>query len=61
MWLQSGIAVADTSDEGLRYEIYKKNSYNSIAKKSNTKNEILPFATAWMDIKHIMFSEISEA
>ena len=33
--------------------------YYSATKKKNEKNEILPFATMWMDIETIMFSEIS--
>ena len=35
-------------------------TYNGIL-LSHKKNEILPFATAWMDLKGIMLSEISQS
>ena len=35
--------------------IYMMEYYSAI-----TKNEILPFATTWMDLKGIMLSEISQ-
>ena len=34
--------------------------YNGILLSHKKKNEILPFATAWMDCEGIMLSEISQ-
>ena len=47
-----------SADEWIRKQwyIYTK-EYNSAVKKK----EFLPFATAWMDLKNIMLSEISQS
>ena len=34
--------------------------YNGILFRHKIKNEILPFATTWMDLQGIMLSEISQ-
>ena len=39
---------------------YKKTNKTTIKKKKKKKNDILPFATTWMDLEDIMLSEISQ-
>ena len=40
------------------WDIYTKEYYLAVKKKE--RKNILPFATAWMDLENIMLSEISQ-
>ena len=53
-WKQSKCPSVNEWIKKLRY-IYTMEYYSA------EKKEILPFATAWMELKRIMLSEISQA
>ena len=55
IWKQSNCPLVDEWIEKLWY-IYTMEYYSAIKEK-----EILPFATAWMDLENIMLSEVSQS
>ena len=54
IWNQPKYPSADEHIKKIWY-IFTMECFSTIK-----KNEILPFATTWMDLKHIMLSEISQ-